>query len=375
MIPFDTIVVAPLPEGSPARQAGRALATLESRLRASGRDRDDVLALTLFVAPGDAAGWSARRRELVGVVRDRFDGDPPATTVVAQAPHGRRAVAVEAVVLAAPAAVARRTVDGVRCTVVTGGGVRQVLGGGIGGAGPDMAARSAAAFASMAEVLRRERMEFGHVVRQWSYLEGTLDVGADGRQGYQAFNDVRAAVYARSAFPAGYPAATGIGQAAGGVVLSFLALDAPRDVAVAPLSNPRQTDAHRYSVGRLAGGPAPCTPKFERAKRIRRAGEEVVLVSGTAAIVGEESVGPGDVAAQARTTIENIRALVGERPLASLRAYARRPSDLRAVRRLCESAFGRIPAVYVTADVCRDELLVELEGTVVARVPVEVGGP
>jgi enamine deaminase RidA (YjgF/YER057c/UK114 family) len=229
----------------------------------------------------------------------------------------------------------------------------------------------------MEAVLRGEGLGFGHVVRQWAYVEGVLDVHADLRaecQGYQAFNDVRAQAYARTEFPAGYPAATGIGQAAGGVVLEFVALDAP-GATVVPLSNPRQTDAHRYSAGLLVGESiatrtAPCTPRFERGKRVIRGGEEILLVSGTAAIVGERSVGAGDVAAQTATTIENIRAIVGACGLSQLRAYVKRPGDVAVVRRLCEEAFGRIPALYVRADVCRDELLVEIEGAVVTQ-----GGP
>ena len=116
----------------------------------------------------------------------------------------------------------------------------------------------------------------------------------------------------------------------------------------------------------------PRTPKFERAKRIRHGDGEVVLLSGTAAIVGERSVAHGDVEAQTATTIDNIGALIGARRLSSLRAYVKHANDIPIVRRLCESAFGDVPAVFVTADVCRDELLVELEGTVVARSPARV---
>jgi len=159
-------------------------------------------------------------------------------------------------------------------------------------------------------------------------------------------------------------------------VLDFIALDAPPDVRVAPLSNPRQTDAHRYSGGMLVGESLPklgnkSTPKFERAKIVTRGDVKTVFVSGTAAIVGERSVAPGDVEAQTRTTIDNIAALIGDARLSRLRAYVKRPGDLPSVRRICEAAFGPIPAVYVQADVCRDELLVELEGAlrVGARTP------
>jgi len=270
-------------------------------------------------------------------------------------------------------------------TRIERGATRQIYCGGI-ASDPrvdDTEQQATEAFSAMSAVLDQESLAFGQVVRQWGYIEGLLDVRPDcpqGHQRYQAFNDVRALFYADSEFPAGYPAATGIGQSAGGVALEFLALDAPSDVRVAPVSNPRQTDAHRYSGGMLVGEAleqlgSKATPRFERAKRIVAGDAESILVSGTASIVGERSVGVGDVEAQTRTTIDNIATLVGNRGLSRLRAYVRRPGDFATVRRICEEAFGDIPALYVQADVCRDDLLVELEGTlrVESRLPAAHG--
>jgi enamine deaminase RidA (YjgF/YER057c/UK114 family) len=346
--------------------------SLREDLRAAA-DEGEVLSLTLFADPGVFAHGD----DLLAEVDDFFGGDPPPTSVVAQAPPAPGGLAVEAAVRARDrATVVRRAVDGVRYTVVAGRGFREIHGAGIRSdpALGNPAARSRDAFARMAAVLEREGLHFGHVVRQWAFIEGILDIHPDcplGHQGYQAFNDMRALAYAASPFPAGYPAATGIGQDNGGVVLEFVALDAP-GATIVPLSNPRQTDAHRYSDARLVGesnGPqrAKCTPRFERAKRIVLMGEETILVSGTAAIVGEESVAPGDVEAQTRTTLDNIAAVVGARRLSRLRAYVKRANDLETVRRICTEALGEIPAVYVRADVCRDELLVEIEGALVTR--------
>ena len=80
--------------------------------------------------------------------------------------------------------------------------------------------------------------------------------------------------------------------------------------------------------------------------------------------------------AQTRTTVGNIAALAGKENLARaglppspdgdvlsyLRAYVKRTADIPRVRRICERAFGPVPALYVRADICRPELLVELEG-------------
>jgi enamine deaminase RidA (YjgF/YER057c/UK114 family) len=380
MIPFEVLVVLPAPEGDPSRQARESLETLSARLHASGRTGRDVLALTFFVDATDTAGYGRHRTQLETLVPESFDAP---WSLVAQAPEGRRHVALEAAVLVSPAAdvsVERRTCAGVAYTVATGpDGVRQVHGAGLASNSglTDTAAQAKSAFAKMEAVLRDAGLTFDHVVRQWNYIEGLLDIHADAcgaHQGYQAFNDVRTLAYGPAEFPAGYPAATGIGQAAGGVVLEFLACDLPADVSVVPFSNPRQVDAHRYSAGQLVGEsledlPSKTTPKFERAKLVARGREQVIFVSGTAAIVGEESVAPGDVAEQTRTTIENIAALIGGRRLSRLRAYVKNKADVPVVRTICEEAFGPIPALYVRADICRDDLLVELEGALVNRAP------
>jgi len=370
MIPFDTLVLRPPAASSHA-------AEMRSCLRMLG---GDVLALTFFIRAGD--DYIGHRETAHALVRKFFGRTPPPTTVVAQAPAGSRHVVLEATVLNdSDAGIERRSCGAITYSLVRRGTFRQIHCGGI-GCNPrvdDTEAQATEAFAAMQSVLAQENLSFGHVVRQWGYIEGLLDVRPDcplGHQRYQAFNDVRAAFYEPSAFPAGYPAATGIGQAAGGVALEFIAIDAPPDVRIAPVSNPQQTDAHRYSDGSLVGEALDrlgnmSTPKFERAKRVVGGDGETIFVSGTASIVGERSVGIGDVEAQTRTTIDNISTLVGGRGLSRLRAYVRWPRDFAAVRAICEDAFGDIPAIYVQADVCRDDLLVELEGAlrVEARLP------
>ncbi|MHC5053036.1 MAG: hypothetical protein ACYTGK_20825, partial [Planctomycetota bacterium] len=94
-----------------------------------------MLALTFFVDASDPAGYAGHCERLETLVPELGDGPPPPWSVVAQAPEGKRKVALEAAVLAAPAkdvSVARPTCRGLPYTVVTGtGGVRQVHGAGL----------------------------------------------------------------------------------------------------------------------------------------------------------------------------------------------------------------------------------------------------
>lgn len=84
----------------------------------------------------------------------------------------------------------------------------------------------------------------------------------------------------------GYPAATGIGCDSGGVMVIVYAVKG-FDGANLPLDNPLQVPAHRYSGRVLASGKEAVrtTPKFERVRLLG----DVVFVSGTAAIKGEDS--------------------------------------------------------------------------------------
>jgi enamine deaminase RidA (YjgF/YER057c/UK114 family) len=98
-----------------------------------------------------------------------------------------------------------------------------------------------------------------------------------------------------------------------------------------------------------------------------------LFVSGTASIVGHETIHQGDVGAQTRETMANISALLDEvnRVVGAARyrldglkfkVYVREPADLGAIEEAL-SLPPSIPIVYLQADVCREDLLVEIEAT------------
>ena len=110
-------------------------------------------------------------------------------------------------------------------------------------------------------------------------------------------------------------------------------------------------------------------------------------ISGTASIVNSETVHPGDVEKQTEQTLTNIERLIDAEnfgrlgwdgvgatfeDLAKMRVYVKRPEDYEKCRAVCERRLGRIPAIYAQADVCRSDLLVEIEG--VAFSPLQEAG-
>lgn len=341
---------------------------------------------TFFVAADSREEYedkTALIREKLNVLpRTRF----PATSVVAQPPAAGCEVVLELIVTRAREGkkVIYKTYNGLPYTLVDHGDYRVVHATGMMG-GPDDSIGQAAekAFEATLGILEAEGMAINDIIRQWNYVEDIAHVKdpANTTQNYQVFNDVRARYYANGSFRYGYPAATGIGMNTGGVIIGFVAVSPSTEVLVAPIRNPRQIDAHRYSKGMLVGRETgimkeKCTPKFERAKLVKLHGRSYIYVSGTASIVGEESVHLGDVEGQTHTTIENIFGLFARENQASigldfdaasiyfshLRVYVKHQEDISAVKAICEQKLNSKSALYLQSDICREELLVEIEG-------------
>ena len=233
------------------------------------------------------------------------------------------------------------------------------------------------AFCTLAEIFQTRNFPVNSIVRQWNYLEDIL--GFDGgQQRYQEFNNVRSVFYGNAFRDSGYPAATGIGMNCGGVIIEFVAVKSDV-VKTVPVDNPGQVAAHHYSNDVLVGEGCmlKSTPKFERARYFELFGKKQVFISGTAAIVGEKTVGAGDPEEQTKVTIQNILRLYSPEVLAKIssqpidakyghaRVYVKRRKDFPIIKKTFKTHFGNLPVVYIVADICRENLLVEIEGKVV----------
>ena len=103
-------------------------------------------------------------------------------------------------------------------------------------------------------------------------------------------------------------------------------------------------------------------------------GRTALFISGTASIVGHKSLHAGDAALQTKETLVNIAALIDEAKrhgfaakaeTAKVKAYIRNAEDLGIVRPMVEDIFPAVSEfVYLQADICREELLVEIEALV-----------
>jgi len=127
---------------------------------------------------------------------------------------------------------------------------------------------------------------------------------------------------------------------------------------------------------------SPQSPKFSRAMAVAADKTCLIFVSGTASITDSESQHIEDPVKQTEQTLDNIAALIdgdnlsrhgitgfscGLENLECVRVYVKRPSELEVIRQVCERRLPvDVPVLYTIADVCRPELLVEIEGVAVA---------
>ncbi len=159
------------------------------------------------------------------------------------------------------------------------------------------------------------------------------------------------------------PVASALGTTAGAPLIYFLAA---RESA-RTIENPRQIPAYRYPP--LYG---PSSPSFSRASLH---GENVLFIAGTASIVGHESRHDGDLTAQIDETLHNIAVLISEVEGAGYRAgngvwqlkiYLRHADHLAVARERLQGVFpDPHQIIYLRADICRAELLIEIEPTCV----------
>jgi enamine deaminase RidA (YjgF/YER057c/UK114 family) len=228
-------------------------------------------------------------------------------------------------------------------------------------AGP--AEDAAAAIGAAEDLLAREAFSFRDVMRTWFYLRDILDW-------YGPFNAARNAAFRRMGLmgpgvDGPIPASTGIegrNHRGGWCALDLLAMRGKPGgrFEAKRLHSRKQNEATEYGSS------------FARALEVRLGDARYVLVSGTASIDEHgRTVHVGEFDRQARRTLEAVEALLegaggSLADVAQATAFLANPSDGRAFERICSrTRLAEAPLVTTVADVCRHDLLFELDATAV----------
>jgi len=266
-------------------------------------------------------------------------------------------------------------------------------------------AATAAAYAAISRCL--EGCRAFHPVRCWNLIPGILEPLGEHRHRYMVFNAGRHDAFAKwlgagtgkRGRPGGgasagdtearllqhLPTASGVGRAGEELVVHCLAACSPG----VPVENPRQVPSYRYSE--RYGQTPPC---FARATRLMDEPGTAgwVLVGGTASVRGEQTVHAGDLQAQTEETVANLEALLAAAAGSAgtgaaqppsgfrhLRVYTPRLDDLDRVRRLVGSCLGHLMTAdgsveLLHAELCRPDLLIEIEGLAILEAAPPVSG-
>lgn len=206
-----------------------------------------------------------------------------------------------------------------------------------------------------------ERQGYPNFLRVWHYFPQINDP-EHGLERYRCFNVGRHEAFVASGRGIGEesaPAASALGSNSGPLVMYFLAGKQPGKA----IENPRQISAYHYPE--VFG---PRSPTFVRAMLATLGRQQCFFISGTASIVGYETLHHGDVQRQTQETLLNIRTLLQQIPAAHggrtlLKVYLRHAQDLPQVQKQIEAEFGtRCKMVYLQSNICRADLLLEIEG-------------
>ena len=222
---------------------------------------------------------------------------------------------------------------------------------------------------------------FRHLWRTWNYMPA-IHAEECGLERYRQFNVGRHnAFVGRGKAVDHSPAASALGTRDGLFSVAFIAGNAtPKRI-----ENPRQVSAFDYPEQY-----GPRSPTFTRAVTVANATHQALFISGTASIVGHETLHRDDVTAQTQETIANLAALIKQAneeqahekqdsapfKLQNLgyRIYIRHANDFDKVRAVFDDVIGAsINVTYVQADICRHDLLIEIEAfairSLAARAP------
>lgn len=194
-------------------------------------------------------------------------------------------------------------------------------------------------------------------IRFWNYIPA-INLGDGDLENYKQFCSGRLAAFTANAIQdSDFPAASAVGHHQSGLIVCALS----GQTNATHHANPRQVDAFDYP--REYG---PASPSFARATTVQTDTQRLCFISGTASILGHNTVHQGDLRLQLYTTNDNILYLLEETgfepsQIQTLRIYLRDRKQFNECREIVARSYPGAELIFSEADICRRELLVEIE--------------
>lgn len=229
----------------------------------------------------------------------------------------------------------------------------------------DLASATILAYQQIHDAL--ENTSFPALLRMWNFFP-QINIDSQGLERYRSFCLGRHKALDEWHFTEELlPAASAIGSHSDGLIIYFLAARQPG----IQIENPRQVSAFHYPKQY-----GPRSPSFSRGTLKNWGKSQHLYISGTASIVGHETKHHNDVAAQLEETLTNIRLVIDQARsrlciactditgLDAMRIYIRNPGDAELIISNLKNELSNSDCqlTFVHGDVCRSDLLLEIEG-------------
>lgn len=211
----------------------------------------------------------------------------------------------------------------------------------------------------------KQRLGYVYNTRMWNYFP-RINKEIQGNERYKQFCKGRYVVLAdENDHQKNFSAASAIGSHGPGLIIFSLSTRQ----AVSHVENPCQMSAYHYpdEYGKTS-------PSFARATVMNLNMTDHLYVSGTASITGHQSQHLEDVKSQTHLSLDNIEVLLNHAhkgnenfpvsidTLSLLKVYIRNPKDYPLIKDIMlQRSLQKVPILYLQGDICRSELLVEVE--------------
>jgi chorismate lyase / 3-hydroxybenzoate synthase len=210
---------------------------------------------------------------------------------------------------------------------------------------------------------------YPHLVRVWNYF-ADINRSEQDLERYRQFCIGRFNAFTTQGIAEEqFPSACALGHRGGDLLIYALASKVPAQ----HFENPQQASAYHYPAEY-----GPRSPSFARASLLELTGHAPILfVSGTASVVGFVTQHPDDLEKQIQVTVENLNCLLAHvaaeysknyngvtanMVAEVIKIYVRNEADLPQIKHYISNAYPAAPAVYLAADICRADLLLEIDG-------------
>ena len=213
------------------------------------------------------------------------------------------------------------------------------------------------AYNSLFEITKNDKME---IVKIWHFIPELLSKYNNDKTNYSLLCEAREKVYKDYFHNFNFPAATAIGIKGKKILIYFFAGKFSKYKAI---ENKRQVSSYLYPQQIFKE-----RPMFSRAVSFDnlKNGVSKIFISGTASIKGYKSMHSLDLKEQLNEALKNYRTFINLNNNSSniSRIYITniKDEDKLWIQQKLEKVFGMNRFIIVKGDICRKELIIEVEG-------------